>query len=77
MCARARAPTTADACSLRSVCRARRFVRQAGDDADGSWEQRVAKQYYDRLYKEYCLADLMHYKSGQVRCRALLDVLCA
>ena len=47
-----------------------RFIRHAGDDAEASWEQRVAKQYYDRLYKEYCLADLKHYKSGQVRGRA-------
>ena len=43
-----------------------RFVRREGDDDDANWEHRLAKQYYDRLYKEYCLADLKRYKHGQV-----------
>ena len=34
-----------------------RFVRDAEDD-DGSWEKRLAKKYYDKLFKEYCLADM-------------------
>jgi hypothetical protein len=36
---------------------ANRFVRDAEDD-DGSWEKRLAKKYYDKLFKEYCLADM-------------------
>ena len=43
-----------------------RFVRRPEDDAQDTWEQRLVKRYYDRLYKEYCLADLRHYKKGQV-----------
>jgi len=45
---------------------AARFVRRPEDDAQDTWEQRLVKRYYDRLYKEYCLADLRHYKKGQV-----------
>ena len=32
-------------------------MREA-DDEDGSWEKRLAKKYYDKLFKEYCLADM-------------------
>ncbi|XP_050121365.1 uncharacterized protein LOC126598995 isoform X4 [Malus sylvestris] len=31
---------------------------------DRSWEQRLVKRYYDKLFKEYCIADMSHYKSG-------------
>lgn len=50
-----------------------RFVWRAEDGAskaDGlSWEERVAKLYYDRLFKEYAIADLSRYESGQVGLR--------
>jgi len=36
------------------------------DDAE-SWDKRLAKKYYDKLYKEYCLADLSRYKENKVR----------
>lgn len=29
-------------------------------------EKRLAKKYYDRLYKEYCVADLSKYKENKV-----------
>ena len=49
------------------------FVRDAEEDAGGSaaltWEQRVAKRYYDRLFKEYALADLSRYQQGKVALR--------
>jgi hypothetical protein len=35
-----------------------RFVRTQEDDEDGSWEARLARKYYARLFKEYCIADL-------------------
>jgi protein FRA10AC1 len=44
-----------------------RFIRRAEDDTNATWEQRLSKRYYDRLYKEYALADLRQYKTGQVR----------
>ena len=37
-------------------------------------EKRLAKKYYDKLYKEYCLADLSLYKSNKV-CIVFLNVL--
>ncbi|CAI5999249.1 unnamed protein product [Closterium sp. NIES-64] len=29
-----------------------RFIRSEADDAEGTWEQRLAKRYYDKLFKE-------------------------
>ncbi|VDN04212.1 unnamed protein product [Thelazia callipaeda] len=33
--------------------------------AEKSWEARLAKRYYDKLFKEYCIADLSHYKKNK------------
>ena len=41
------------------------------EDGDGdeenpkslSWEQRIAKKYWDKLFKEYAITDLTYYKS--------------
>uniref|UniRef100_A0A0M3ICZ5 ELM2 domain-containing protein n=1 Tax=Ascaris lumbricoides TaxID=6252 RepID=A0A0M3ICZ5_ASCLU len=30
--------------------------------ADRSWEFRLSKKYYEKIFKEYCIADLTHYK---------------
>ena len=30
------------------------------------WQRRVAKRYYDRLFKEYALADLRKYKEDKI-----------
>lgn len=30
------------------------------------WRRRLAKKYYDKLFKEYALADLKHYKDGRI-----------
>lgn len=30
-----------------------------------TWGQRVAKKYYERLFKEYCIIDLSHYKENK------------
>ncbi|KAK9150986.1 hypothetical protein Syun_009295 [Stephania yunnanensis] len=46
-----------------------RFIRSAEDDADSSWEQRLVKRYYDKLFKEYCIADMSHYKTGKIGLR--------
>ncbi|KAF9434960.1 hypothetical protein BGZ76_007135 [Entomortierella beljakovae] len=34
-----------------------------------TWEKRVSKKYYDRLYKEYALVELRYYKEGRVAMR--------
>ncbi|OIS99496.1 PREDICTED: protein FRA10AC1 homolog [Nicotiana attenuata] len=46
-----------------------RFIRTEEDDMNPSWEQRLVKRYYDKLFKEYCLADMTHYKSGKIGLR--------
>lgn len=35
------------------------------DDAE-TWEQQMAKKYYDKLFKEYCICDLSRYKENKV-----------
>lgn len=35
-----------------------RFIRSEEDDLERSWEQRLAKRYHDKLFKEYCIADM-------------------
>jgi protein FRA10AC1 len=31
-----------------------------------SWEAKLAKKYYDKLFKEYCICDLSRYKENKV-----------
>lgn len=35
-----------------------RFIRRPEDDAPDTWEVRLARRYYDRLFREYAIADL-------------------
>ena len=44
-----------------------KFIRDETDNDDSTWEKRMAKRYYDKLFKEYCISDLKHYRHGQVR----------
>ncbi|XP_065156181.1 protein FRA10AC1 homolog [Atheta coriaria] len=39
------------------------------DDETITWEQQFAKKYYDRLFKEYCICDLSHYKENKIAMR--------
>ena len=41
-----------------------RFLWDA-DPAD-TWEKQLAKRYYDKLFKEYCIADLSRFKENKV-----------
>lgn len=36
------------------------------DDEVVTWEQQLAKKYYDKLFKEYCICDLSLYKKSKV-----------
>uniref|UniRef100_A0A803LBZ8 Protein FRA10AC1 n=1 Tax=Chenopodium quinoa TaxID=63459 RepID=A0A803LBZ8_CHEQI len=45
------------------------FIRTEEDDMDTAWEQRLVKRYYDKLFKEYCIADMTKYKSGKIGLR--------
>mmetsp|Transcript_13564 Transcript_13564/g.36289 ORF Transcript_13564/g.36289 Transcript_13564/m.36289 type:complete len:315 (-) Transcript_13564:178-1122(-) len=48
-----------------------RFVWRDEDEDGGNLrrEERVAKKYYDRLFKEYAIVDLSRYETGQVGLR--------
>ncbi|XP_047336681.1 protein FRA10AC1 isoform X2 [Impatiens glandulifera] len=46
-----------------------RFIRSEEDDLDPSWEQKLVKRYYNKLFKEYCIADMSHYKNGKIGLR--------
>ncbi|KAG0051221.1 hypothetical protein BGZ83_003972 [Gryganskiella cystojenkinii] len=46
-----------------------RFLRTEKDDGDLSWEKRIAKKYYDKLFKEYALVELRFYKEGRLAMR--------
>eukprot|EP00124_Ichthyophonus_hoferi_P001754 Ihof_evm4s101 gene=Ihof_evmTU4s101 len=46
-----------------------RFLWTSEDEVDLTWEKQLAKKYYDKLYKEYCIADLSRYKDGQIGLR--------
>ncbi|KAI4302520.1 hypothetical protein MLD38_038254 [Melastoma candidum] len=54
-----------------------RFIRSEEDDWDSSWEQRLVKRYYDKLFKEYCIADMTKYKTGKIglRWRTEIEVI--
>ncbi|XP_058043806.1 protein FRA10AC1 isoform X2 [Ahaetulla prasina] len=42
-----------------------RFLWREEDEVDMSWEKRLSKKYYDKLFKEYCIADLRNYKENK------------
>ncbi|KAG0301491.1 hypothetical protein BGZ98_008301, partial [Dissophora globulifera] len=46
-----------------------RFLRSEQDDEELTWEKRIARKYYDKLFKEYALADLRFYKEGRIAMR--------
>ena len=39
------------------------------DDQVDTWAKRLAKKYYDKLFKEYCICDLSRYKENKVAMR--------
>ncbi len=45
-----------------------RFVWESNEKPD-TWEKRLAKAYYDKLFKEYAIADLTRYKENMVAMR--------
>ncbi|XP_018008244.1 protein FRA10AC1 isoform X2 [Hyalella azteca] len=44
------------------------FLWEAGDDTS-SWQKALAKKYFDKLFKEYCICDLSRYKENKVGLR--------
>uniref|UniRef100_A0A0K0EDI7 Protein FRA10AC1 homolog n=1 Tax=Strongyloides stercoralis TaxID=6248 RepID=A0A0K0EDI7_STRER len=43
------------------------------DESKMTWEEKLAKRYYDRIYKEYCIADLSKYKENKIALRWRLE----
>ncbi|CAF1471859.1 unnamed protein product [Rotaria magnacalcarata] len=46
------------------------------DEEDGpeeTWEKRLAKKYYDKLFKEYCICDLSHWQEKKIAMRWRID----
>lgn len=39
------------------------------DEGQLSWGQKLAKKYYEKLFKEYCICDLSRYKENKVAMR--------
>lgn len=40
------------------------------DDAEPpTWEKQLAKRYYDKLFKEYCICDLTYYQANKIAMR--------
>lgn len=46
-----------------------RFLWSDDDDPNGTWAKRLAKKYYDKLFKEYCISDLSRYKENKIAMR--------
>ncbi|CAJ1081046.1 protein FRA10AC1 isoform X2 [Xyrichtys novacula] len=42
-----------------------RFLWREEDEDNMTWEKELAKKYYDKLFKEYCIADLSRYKENK------------
>ena len=45
-----------------------RFLWDPGENPQ-TWEKRLAKAYYDKLFKEYAIADLTRYKENKIAMR--------
>lgn len=49
-----------------------KFLWDEDNDAPDTWGARLAKKYYDKLFKEYCIADLTYYKQNKVAQESLV-----
>lgn len=52
-----------------------RFIRSEEDDIHPSWEQRLVKRYYDKLFKEYPLQRVVIFEASRVRHNDIQDLL--
>ncbi|XP_076856817.1 protein FRA10AC1 isoform X2 [Brachyhypopomus gauderio] len=57
--------TAKDRTDLDVVRANHRFLWRDEDEDDMTWEKELAKKYYDKLFKEYCIADLSRYKENK------------
>ena len=45
------------------------WTAEDASEAEKSWDKMLAKKYYDKLFKEYCIADLSQYEKNRVAMR--------
>lgn len=57
--------TSRDRTDLDVIRENHKFLWEDDDVAD-TWEKQLAKKYYDKLFKEYCICDLSRYKENKV-----------
>ncbi|KAJ3607405.1 hypothetical protein NHX12_024456 [Muraenolepis orangiensis] len=57
--------TEKDKTDLDVVRENHRFLWRDEDEDEMTWEKELAKKYYDKLFKEYCIADLSKYKGNK------------
>jgi len=43
------------------------------DEVPATWEERLAKRYYDKLFREYCICDLSRYKENKIANRFRIE----
>jgi protein FRA10AC1 len=70
--ARLQRDTSSDKTDLDVIKENHRFLwdgEGSAEDKELTWGQRVAKKYYDRLFKEYCICDLSRYKENKIAMR--------
>jgi len=48
-----------------------RFIRESEEEDAKSWETRLARRHYERLYKDYAIADLSKWREGALGLRWL------
>nr|ACO14113.1 FRA10AC1 homolog [Esox lucius] len=60
-----RRSTANDKSDLDVVRENHRFLWRDEDEEQMTWEKELAKKYYDKLFKEYCIADLSRYKENK------------
>ena len=44
-----------------------KFLWKNESEDSFSWEQKLAKRYWDKLFREYCVTDLSQYKMKKVK----------
>lgn len=50
-----------------------RFLWEEEDAPEETWGKRLAKKYYDKLFKEYCICDLSRWEEKKIAMRWRVD----
>lgn len=61
--------TSRDKTDLDIIRENHQFLWSSNDDAETTWGKRIAKKYYDKLFKEYAISDLSRYKENKIAFR--------